>query len=107
MVCGHGLHTAFHQQVLIFFLAEELEEFAVGREPLDRFEHPRDKISFYEVQNGTGPAFQSLPRRQRPQVTAPVLLLLTVVGEELVVTGSDQPRRHFAKFVSACATVSD
>ena len=107
MVCCHGLHSAFHQQVLIFFLGEELKEFAVGREPLDRFEHPWNKISFYKVQNGTGPGFQSLPHHQRTQVTTPILELLTVVGEELVVAGSDQSCSHFAKLIGACAAISD
>ena len=60
----------------------------MGREPLDRVEHPWNKVSFYKVQSGTGPGFQSLPHHQRTQVTTPILELLTVVGEELAVSSS-------------------
>ena len=107
MICRHGFHTALHQERLIFFLGEELKELTVGREPLERLEHPWDKISLYEVQDGAGPGFQSLPRHQRTQVTTPILKLLTVVGEELVVARSDQSCSHFAELIGACAAISD
>ena len=40
-------------------------------------------------------------------MTAPILELLAVVGEELVVASSDQSGSQFAKLIGACAAISD